>query len=49
MEVDYYEILEISKNSDNETIKKAFREQESNKAGVLLFLSCSLKAIHLWL
>jgi chaperone protein DnaJ len=26
MEVDYYEILEISKNSDNETIKKAFRK-----------------------
>ena len=26
MEIDYYEILEISKNSDSETIKKAFRK-----------------------
>jgi len=26
VEIDYYEILEISKNSDSETIKKAFRK-----------------------
>ena len=26
MEINYYEILEISKNSDSETIKKAFRK-----------------------